>query len=608
MEVNMNGEAIANGNMQETSDVSGNDKPQRSLSSKLLIAILLSLAAPFTVCVFGTFEIYSANLSEFSFSLFDFLQYELIFALGAAALIFAFLMLMRGIAFDIASTCVAWISLMLFVERNYLSLFTDSSFLAGDGNNAAGTDVGAIVLNTAIWLVIGAAMVAAVIVFRKKRLEVINAVLVVAMIALIGMQTVTFGITSLTTDTFTSVVDRAKSESGNQGVPMVLTYENIGELSEGKNIVFFLVDRFDADYYERMVKSDPEFFDRLDGFTHFSDYTSLYARTYPAVASILTGKDHDYFTAGSKASSLASFYSDGGGSLGILKENGYSINIYGEKGYDYTDASVMADYVDNTMAYTEYRIDNNFALAKDMLLLSMSQYLPKIATFGWSGMLSTPMFNDHANYEVDGVEMFSVDEKSTAELKSRLEKTGLAEVESEGQFTFIHLYGCHDISKSSNENIANTFELIYYYIDQMKALGIYEDATIIITGDHAAALSDSKMIGSANSSDDGTRVTAMLFKKSGDAGTPLATSTSQVSQDELWNTIFESEGMLDEKSGESFFDIPEGEDRERRYYFEMYKNSKNNDLEYNKVYEYKIVGNANESESWELVKETYIKK
>ena len=142
----------------------------------------------------------------------------------------------------------------------------------------------------------------------------------------------------------------------------------------------------------------------------------------------------------------------------------------------------------------------------------------------------------------------------------------------------------------------------------MKAEGVYKDATIIITGDHASALSDSKMIGSAYSKDDGTRVTAMLFKKSGDEGTPLATSAAQISQDELWNTIFESEGLLDEKNGDSFFDIPEGENRERRYIFEMFKNSKNNDLEYNRVYEYKIIGNANLSESWEIVKETDVIK
>ena len=577
--------------------------------SKLIITVLLSLAAPLTVCVFGPFEIFAANLDEFRFSLMDFLPYMLLFALGAAAVIFAALIFLKGIAFDIGCGIVTWLSVMLFVQRNYLNLFMGNSFLAGDGNNASDIGAGTVILNTAIWLIVGASLISAVIIFRKKHIEVVKTVTVIAMIALIGMQSVSFAITSITSPTFEPILET-------EGGQKVLTYKNLGEMSKGKNIVFFLVDRFDADYYEEMVKKDPDFFDGLDGFTHFNDYTSLYARTYPGVASILTGKDHDYFSKKTKAQKLEAFYSDGGGMMGVLKENGYEINVYGEKGYDYTDASVMDDYVNNVSGGAKYYIDNNFALAKDMLLLSLSQYLPTVASFGWAEKLSTPLFNDHAIYEADGEEMFNVSTGATATLTDRLKNTEFSSVSGKGQFTFIHLYGCHDIYNASSEKsretlyaaLEETFELINYYIAQMKAEGVYKDATIIITGDHASALSDSKMIGSAYSKDDGTRVTAMLFKKSGDEGTPLATSAAQISQDELWNTIFESEGLLDEKNGDSFFDIPEGENRERRYIFEMFKNSKNNDLEYNRVYEYKIIGNANLSESWEIVKETDVIK
>lgn len=569
----------------------------RRFLKKLFPLILLSIAAPFTVCVYGPFDIYSANLSEFLFSLNDFLPYTFIFAFAAAAVIFLSLAFLEGLAFDIGCATVTWLSLMLFVQRSYLNMFIDGAFLAGDGNNSLEFSIGAIILNSLIWILAGAAIITATVLLRKKITELVSTAATIAMIALIGMQAVTFGITSLTTDAFVSVVERQEGQE-------ILTYDNIEQLSSGKNIVFFLVDRFDANYYEAMVKNDPAFFDRLDGFTHFNDYTSLYARTYPAVASILTGKDHDFTQ--NKDAAFESFYEDGG-MMGVLKNNGYNINLYTEKGYAYNDASVMEGYADNRLGLLEYSIDNNLTLARDMVLLSLSQYLP-IAARGWSGYMSTPTFNNHAQYKSNDSEMFMVNESSTEDLKGRLESDKMCSVETKGQFTFIHLYGCHDTKKSSNENIRNTFDLIYYYLDQMKEMGLYEDATIIITGDHAAALSDSKMIGSASKNDDGTRVTAMLFKKSGDSGTPLAESSAQISQDELWNTIFESEGLNSEKNGDSFFDISEGEDRERRYIFEMYKNSKNNDLKYNRLYEYKITGNANLGENWEIVKETDVIK
>ena len=426
-------------------NVDGGTKDTRaSFSSKLIIAMLLSLAAPLTVCVFGPFEIFSANLSEFRFSLIDFLPYMLLFAFGASAIIFASLIFLKGIAFDIGCAIVGWLSVMLFVQRNYLNLFMGNAFLAGDGNNASDVGMVTIILNTAIWLIVGAGIITSVIIFRKKRSEIIKTVAMVAMIALIGMQGVTFAITSLTGKVFVPILER-------DGGQKVLTYENLGEMSEGKNVVFFLVDRFDADYYEAMVKKDSDFFDGLDGFTHFNDYTSLYARTYPGVASILTGKDHDYFSDKSKAQKLAAFYADGGGMMSVLKENGYSINIYGEKGYDYTDASVMDDYVDNVSESVEYHIDNNFALAKDMLLLSLSQYLPTVATLGWTDMLSTPLFNDHAIYETNGEEMFLVSTGTTAALTGLLENTDFVKVTGEGQFTFIHLYGCHDVYNVNTE-------------------------------------------------------------------------------------------------------------------------------------------------------------
>lgn len=330
---------------------------------------------------------------------------------------------------------------------------------------------------------------------------------------------------------------------------MVLTYENLHELSSGKNIVVFLVDRFDAKYYRKMEKKYPTFFEGLDGFTYYNDYTSLHCRTYPGVASILTNLEHDYSS--KKANAFDYFYSNGG-TMRTLHDHGYTLNVYTETSYVYNDATLMSEYVSNT------------------------------------GYVSLS-------------EEFLVGADATVDLLERIKSRDFYTVDTPGQFTFIHLYGCHNTDKNSYENVEDTFEIIYYYIEQMKALGVYDDATIVITGDHAAALSDSKYIGKANSSDDGTRVTAMLFKRSGDSDTALQRSEAQVSQDELWATIFESEGMLSEKKGDSFFDIPEGVDRERRYLFYMYKNAKNNNLKYSQVIEYKITGTANDPENWQMI-------
>ena len=579
-----------------------------SLKRKIPLSLVLALTLPLTVCFFGPFELYSGNMTEFLFSLGDFFPLCIGMALGAAAILFAVFMLLDGIAYTVGCTVTVWLTVCAFVQRYYLNSGIDA--LVGDGVGTSEVDGATVAVNAIIWIAIGAAAATCAYFFIKnKKTGVFFTSCALVLIVLICMQTVGFVSLSFTTDVYVPVTER--DESGNVADQMqnddsvkVLTHNGINEFSKENNIVFFLIDRFDAKYYREMQAAYPDFFESLDGFTYFDDYTSLYCRTYPAVMSILTGSE--YTPTKSKAQNFKEIYSDGG-HMRELYDKGYEINVYTEQNYVYADAAVMEDYVSNVSGINEYYIDSKTALCGDMLRLSLSGCLPIFAK-GAVGYMSTPEFNAHAVYKTGEDDIFLVNEDSTELLCDRIANSSFRKVEGEGRFTFIHLYDCHNTNKSVKENVSNAFEFINAYIEEMKKAGVYEDATIVITGDHAAALSDSKLIGAASSRDDGTRVTAMLFKRRGDSGTPLATSKAQISQDELWATIYESEGLLDAKEGESFFDIPEGVDRERRYFFEMYKNSKNNDLEYNQLIEYKISGTANEGDNWEIVSRVDIVK
>ena len=336
-----------------------------------------------------------------------------------------------------------------------------------------------------------------------------------------------------------------------------------------------------------------------------------------------------------------------------LKENGYSINLYTKEYYAYENASVMGDYVDNVTSVSGYYVKEPILLAFDMMRLSCSGYLPFIAK-GAMGYMSTPEFNAHTVYELEGKNGQKDIVPYDSDLKvvyDRIDEAEFSTIEQQGKFTFIHLDGCHTpiaydenwesgIVYDSDVAIKLNFTIIYKYIEEMKRLGVYDDATIVITGDHANAVSDYRLIGGEGTEeesesesfdsegseaetevdlndasyddrslsedddderDSGVRVTAMFFKRSGDSGTPLATSSAQVSQDELWNTIFESEGLVGAKNGESFFDIPEGEDRERRYMLQITAKPAINDLDQDQIVEYRIVGTAHEPENWEIV-------
>ena len=620
-----------NSNQKSGATVKGSRRLE--IKQRLLPSALLSLAIPLTVCVFGPFDIYYGNMGEFRFSLVDFLPLGAIAAILFAALIFGILLFVRGKAYHIMSGFIFGSSIMLFLQRSFLNMGVDA--LVGDGVGTHGVDVFPLILNTAIWILGVGGAIAASLLLSKKQGEIVETVTVIAMITLIGMQGVSMAIYSATTDVWVSADQRNQTTD-------VLSFDGIDSFAEENNVVVFIVDRFDASYCEQMMKNEPEFFDGLDGFTYYNDYTSLYCRTYPAVTSILTGKDNDF--SGTRIEYFEEAYSDGG-YLGVLKENGYSINLYTKQYYAYESASVMDSYVDNVAKVSGYYIKSPVLLSFDMIRLSFSSYLPFFAK-GAMGYMSTPAFNDHAVYELANKEgnkdiiPYDSDLKTVYE---RLCESEFATVEEKGRFTFIHIDGCHTpieydenwdptISYDTDVAIKLNFTIIYKYIEEMKRLGVYDDATIVITGDHSNAISDYTVIGGEDElesesttesesetesvenearsgeigdgfeeKDDGTRVTAMFFKRSGESGTALVTSSAQISQDELWNTIFESEGLSSAKKGDSFFDIPEGEDRERRYLLQLTAKPAVNGLEQDQIVEYKIIGTAHDPKNWEIV-------
>ena len=571
--------------------------------NKLLTSLLLSIAAPLTVCFFGPLETYCGNIDEFTFALGDFFPYVILIALGMAALVFGLLMLLDGRAFDITSAVLLALAILTFAQKYYLNMGVNA--LAGDGVGEVEVALWAIILNTTIWVVVIGGAIALALVLKnqnKARFFVSTALVLMAVLVTQAIGCIAISADVLSPDR--SALEGEKTENTTR-VPSALTYENLNELSEGNNVVFFLIDRFDVRYFEALRKKEPELFDKLDGFTFYNDYTSLYCRTYPAVSSILTGKENSFEE--SRLNYFKEIYTDGG-HLRNLYNAGYNVNVYTEKYYVYDDAYYMSDYVSNISGVKGYEIDSNLALSWDMLRLSLSNSLPFLAK-DVVGYMSTPDFNSHAVYEADEP-VYDADMKNVYDY---ITGNDFVTVEGKGQFSFIHIYGCHTPIKynlnweEANEKEKNdttmalkqSLTIIYEYISEMKRLGVYDDATIVITGDHPAALSDTKLIGEASKSDNGTRVTAMLFKRAGESGTALATSTAHISQDELWATIYESEGLTSLKSGESFFDIPEGVDRERRYLFQL-SVTREDKSRADEIVTYKIVGSARVKENWSI--------
>ena len=560
-----------------------------SFREKLTPVILVSLAISLTVFLFGPFDIYGANASQFGFSLTDFLGWSILYAIIAAGIICAVLLPLRGKVFDVVFALFFWLALMLMVQGNYLNFGISS--LAGDGVDGGGISTGALILNCIIWLLVGAACVAAMLLTHQKHKELIRTVCTIAMVTVIGMQGLTFALTSLTGDVWAKKVPDDRME--------LLTYENLNAVGEEHNVVWFIIDRFDVDYYENYaLKECPEIFYNLDGFTYYDNMVSLYTRTFPSVPYMLTGIEHDYQDA--RVDYFADAYSNSN-FLKLLKENDYSVNIYTERYYCYEDAVPFREYISNSSKIESVKTVKKPLLAKDMLRVSLYRYLPMIAK-GLTGDISTPQFEKYIDYGTQ-YPIYSGDMKDAYDFLNQNPMI----TDTKNNFAFVHVAGCHlpnhynqdfspvtpDERDSVPSAMIQSFKIINLYLDQLKELGLYENATIIISGDH----------GNADPSMPMTRapVAALFVKPSGSAGVPIVTSHAPVTQGDIIPAILESEGIeATGDFGRSLFDVKEDEHRVRICKFDDWKEDASGQRN-DEVFVFEITGNARDLKNWKEI-------
>ncbi len=571
-------------------------KRKRRIKRRLLPCILAGFSLPFTLFLYGPFDLLAQNRAEFAFSLYDFILPCILLTLAVGALLSAIPLLLRGRAYSLYLAVLFWASVMLFVQGSYLNFGMSS--LAGDGITE-GASVTVTVINTLIWVLTLAATVICVLCLKPVRKKLRTAVSLGVAIMLVMQAT---GIFAVSFGGVFDGKDRILGGENENASQKMLTFDGLTTLSEDRNIVIFIVDRFDAKYYRDARDHYPEIMSSLEGFTSFENYTSLYCRTFPAVTSIVTGVENDFST--TRFDYFDRAYADSP-SLNYLSEKGYEINLYTDGFYAYNSASSMQSYTENVSAYSDYQIKNRAALFGSMLALSAYRYFPFVLK-GTVDSISSTTFSSLVEYKSDQTqEKYNSDNRAVWQ---HISDASFSLGESKKQLSVIHISGCHmpttydsawndlgDNDWSVGNVMRQSFSIIERYIAEMKRLGIYEDSTVMITGDHAAAMTDKRPL-------EGARVTAMLVKPAGVSAGQMLFSQAPVSQRDLWATVFDCEGLDDAPSmgGVSFFDVPEDSTRERLYYFHLLTDGDDEEIVY------KIVGDANSFSSWELTERRQI--
>lgn len=545
---------------------------------KVLISALVSFVFSFIIFLFNPIDIVANNAQEFSFALSDIIGGVLLSFFASFAILFAVLMIFNKYILNIITSL-----LLSFFISDYIYNLT-----VGKGTLVSGDvriDYGK---STTIFLIIIIAVAYALFlagVLLKNKWKNVCAFICVLLIAM---------------NSATLVSDFATKDFVNKNgttINYALSEKNLFGVSKKENIVYFLFDRFDTKYYDEVVNDNPNYFSKsLDGFTYFDNAVSTFSRTYPAVAGLITGVTYDGNTSSNeyfkKAYTTSPFLKD-------LKSNGYEINIYADRYYEYSDAECFKDTVSNATKINGYTPDKTNIL-KYLLSLSDARTI--------ACKMPTLLFKHTANGTVLTLSKLNSKDKiyhdDDAELYKNLKSSGLHYTNSDKNYTFIYLHGTHSPytldadaqrvkASTSKEQTIGSFKIIADYVDQMKKLGVYDNSTIVITGDHGYPYTDTEPL--LESTDTGTK-TAVFVKPKSSKTSGLSVSHAPASVADIIPTIVKDTGIKASTDyGESLFDIAQDSARERIYYHSRLTGNSKLILD-----KYTITGDAANIKNWKL--------
>lgn len=507
-------------------------KDKKSILALAAAAVFVS----FTFFVFAPFEMYLGNISEFWFNIGSFWFLSLGLFVAVFAMIFSVGLLLKGILREIYIALVFGSGLAIYVQSNFLNLNLGNL----NGAKIVWHDYKAdFIVNMIIWLVIIFVPAILAFIFRQKLLKPI------AMIACLFtlMQVAALGVLLVTANWDESI-----------GADGYVSSEGLMEAAEKHNAIVFVLDMYNGTFFEDILAKEPQLKEEFDGFTLYDNFTGAYSVTTYAVPYILTGS---LMRNEASINAMADAAYDKAQYWRCLKDNNYKYNIFTQ------DAFIprwmiqdIGNFETEKKHFTSYKDFSIF-----LFRFVASKYLPNgIKPYVWLNgtELEAITIGDGGAYYNESNRVFN-------ELMQN-EKMTIGDAEN--QFSFIHITGAHmPYYTDSNGNYSEepttveqaargALQLAINYLNELKRVGKYDDATIMITADH----------GHGKEGENVRQAPLMLMKPSGAKGA-FSTSSAPVCQADIIPTIM-TDCKLNEdyRFGKPFSQYKAGDERERYYY------------------------------------------
>lgn len=391
-----------------------------------------------------------------------------------------------------------------------------------------------------------------------------------------------------------------------------LSYEPATVLSEEQNIIVFLVDRLDGLYMDELLECYPELYEEFDGFTFYRNNVSHYTNTFPSVTNMFTGALYE----GETWDAYFQRAWSGGNALDELKAHGFRVNLYLDQPVTCANLEDVAARCDNIERLMDEDYHFNYIGTNGIVPTMTKLSLGKLISDLWKPVLYDSISTDFSNQfivfreEIPQYAPGAVGAESDLKFYDYIREHPLT-VGGDKSFTFVHLKGCHDPveelaalydgpekwgSFRALRTARGDFEILFEYFSQMKALGVYDNSTVIVLGDHGHPPDEKDRFFTQL---DAPITTALLIKPAhADRVRLQFDDASELSNDYFAASILEYAGIAHSDYGYSYRDIAEQDIHAERY-LQCLQWLRVGSVEMNVLYE--ITGDARDFENWTLV-------
>ncbi len=565
-------------------------RDQRSWGVRLPLAILCAFTCVFTFILFGPCELYLQNMQEMPFPFLTMVPVLLLTGAAVFAALLAVLLLLRGKVFNLAVSILFAGTLAGYLQGNLLNI--DHGSL--DGNAVNWQEFRSPMLqNCLVWLLIFAVVFFLLYLSRRlwtRIVELTGVIIIGAQIAALIALLAGAGLDNI------ARVGQEKTYVSRDG---------IYEVARKQNVIVFLLDRLDNQFTDEVLELHPEWKQRLSGFSYYHDFTGSYANTRPSIAYFMTGVEHDYTVPWNDYFHRA-WTRPVHPLLQDIHNAGYTARVYSDCSYVFGQAQDVEGFVDNI--HRDTQTVHRDIMLEQMLTLSAYRYAPE-ALKPYFQMYSGDL-GDIVSVEGEDLEnnLYTVDD--VAFWQGYREHGLTVDQDLDGLFQFYHFEGAHSpyvmdekaqpvLQGTRNGQITGNMEMIFRYLDELEEKGLFDDATVIITTDHARPPGQRGDISDVNAS----RVSTLMIKPSGTGRTrPLQISRKQVCQDNLRASIISYFGLDSASYGRTVESIGEDEEMTRI----LWMRGERGEVA-NKLYTFQINGDANDFSNWKLIAEREMK-